>query len=144
MLPFIPTISYSPPPSRPFPLPLPRLNPSSSCLPSSKTPFVSCTSPETSFAAAAPKFIGCNSLHRQAHIPKAYIRASLEACNPHQRRFVGMLREYSELTMRCRKCIVREKSRTSFERETRSKRNITLNGHNRNGQPNLYAIERFG
>ena len=124
-VPFIPTISYSAPPSRPLPLPLPRLNPSSSC-PTSASLFAWVVVFEVNLAAAAPKSIGCSSLHWHAQIPRAYKRASLDAWSAHQRRLVGKEREYREVTMRCRKCIVREKSRTNFERETRSRRYIVL------------------
>jgi hypothetical protein len=59
-------------------------------------------------------------------MPRKVIRAALAHCSPHQSRFDGIERVYKEVVIRWRKCIVRAKSGTSLERETRRTRNTTL------------------
>jgi hypothetical protein len=105
----IPTISYSPAPSRPRPLPLPLDSPP----PSSAAEPLAC-----GFVAPPPlppKLIGRSSRHWHAHTPKDVIRVALHICKAHQKRFVGIECEYKEVTIRCMKCTVSAKSRTSFD-----------------------------
>ena len=54
------------------------------------------------------------------------MRAALAHCRPHQSKFEGMEWVYSDVAMRWTKWMVRAKSGMSFERETRRRRNITL------------------
>lgn len=59
-------------------------------------------------------------------MPRDVIIAALANCRAHQRRFAGRECEYKIVAIRCRKWIVRAKSGTSFERETKRRRKITL------------------
>lgn len=70
--------------------------------------------------------IGCISLYRHAQTPSETIKAALAICNAHQRRFVGSVRVYRDVTIRWTKCIVNAKSGINFEREMRKRRGITL------------------
>jgi hypothetical protein len=111
---FIVTISYSPAPSLPRPLPLPLDSPSPS-------------STAGGFAAALPpKLMGFSSRHWQAQMPTDVMTAALHICSIHQSRFAGIPWEYSEVTMRWMKCMVKAKSRTSFERAMSRRMNTTL------------------
>ena len=117
----IPTISYSPAPSRPLPLPLPLDWPTPSSSPGS----ASCAVPIV-FPVLAPKLIGRSSRHWQAQVPMETIKVALQACNAHQNRFEGSACEYKEVTIRCMKCIVSAKSKTSFERAMSSSMKTAL------------------
>lgn len=52
--------------------------------------------------------------------------AALENCNPHQSRFDGRERVYRIVATRWRKWMVRAKSGTNLDRETKIRRKITL------------------
>jgi hypothetical protein len=73
-----------------------------------------------------PKFIGRSSRYWQIQTPSEVIIPALAIWRVHQSQFVGRECEYKEVTRRWMKWRVRAKSGTSFEREIKRRREITL------------------
>jgi len=112
---FIPTISYSPAPSLPLPLPRPLDSPPSSSV-------AGCDRA----GGLLPKLIGFSSRHWHAHTPSEVMMVALHIWRAHQNMWVGIACVYREVTIRWIKWTVRAKSRTSFERAIRRSMKMAL------------------
>lgn len=128
--PFMPTISYSPAPSRSLPLPRPLGNPISS---SPWSPLPSPPSrdavPLTSLPALrppVPNVIGRSSLQRHPYVPPATVIIPDTNIVIHQVRLRGRDPVCKKTMMRCMRWRVREKSRISFDRDIRVTNATTL------------------